>query len=89
MSGKVTCRDCAEFLADYVAGDLPADVREVFETHLQKCRNCQSYLDQYSTVIAAGKRACQQEDQAAAQSFPEELVQAILLAQAKRQPEHD
>lgn len=89
MSGKVTCRDCAEFLADYVAGDLPTDVREVFETHLQKCRNCQSYLDQYSTVIAAGKRACQQEDRAAAESFPEELVQAILLAQTKRQSSPD
>lgn len=83
MSGKVTCRDCAEFLADYVGGDLPADVRDVFETHLQKCGNCRAYLDQYSTVIAAGRRACKQEDEAAAEAFPEELVKAILAAQEK------
>ena len=85
MSGKTTCRDCAEFLADYVNGELAAEVREVFETHLQKCRNCQSYLDQYSAVIAAGQRACQQEDEASADAFPEELVKAILAAQARRQ----
>ncbi len=83
MSGKLTCRDCAEFLADYVGGDLPADVREVFELHLDKCRNCRAYLDQYSTVIAAGRRACRQEDDAASQAFPEELVRAILEAQSK------
>lgn len=83
MSGKVTCRDCAEFLDDYVSGDLPEEVRTVFETHLQKCGNCLAYLDQYSAVISAGKRACSQEDQDSADAFPEELVQAILAARTR------
>lgn len=83
MSARVTCRDCAEFLDDYVAGELPDEVKTVFETHLQKCRNCLAYLDQYSAVIAAGKRACSQEDRESADAFPEELVEAILAARAR------
>ena len=30
----MTCRELVEFLADYLAGDLPAEVRRVFEAHL-------------------------------------------------------
>ena len=88
MSGKVTCRDCADFLDDYVAGELPDEVRAVFETHLRKCRNCLAYLDQYSAVINAGKRACRQEDRDSADAFPEELVQAILAARTKDAPKN-
>lgn len=78
---KLTCRACADFLADYLAGDLPADVRETFEVHLDKCRNCRSYLDQYAAVVNAGRKACEQENELAAHAMPEELVRAILDAQ--------
>jgi predicted anti-sigma-YlaC factor YlaD len=78
---KLTCRACADFLADYLAGELAADVRETFETHLEKCRNCRAYLDQYAAVIQAGQRACARENELAAQAMPEELVRAILDAQ--------
>jgi anti-sigma factor RsiW len=74
------CRDCAEFLAEYVAGELPPDELEVFERHLKACRNCEEYMHQYRLTIAAGKVACADMPQ----DIPEALVQAILAARPKR-----
>lgn len=73
----MTCRECAEFLAEYLAGELPAEVRATFEAHLAICPNCVTYLDQYQATIGAGKAACADE---AADDFPEELIRAILAA---------
>ena len=76
----MTCRDCAEFLADYVGGDLPSDVRATFEGHLNRCPNCMTYLEQYKLTIQAGRAAFAGDDA----DFPEELVRAILAARASR-----
>jgi predicted anti-sigma-YlaC factor YlaD len=56
-------------------------VRASFELHLDRCRNCRTYLEQYAAVIRAGQNACHKEDEAAAHGLPEELVRAILEAQ--------
>ena len=79
----MTCRECAEFLADYLAGDLASEVRATFERHLERCPNCVNYLDQYKATIRAGKAAFANEagDQT---DFPEELVRAILAARGAR-----
>ena len=77
---KLTCQACAEFLADYLNGELEQDVRASFETHLDRCRNCRAYLEQYAAVIKAGQQACERENQRAAEALPEELVRAILEA---------
>ena len=50
------CRECDEFLVDYVAGDLAPDVVATFELHLSRCRNCKVYLDQYLSTIKAGRK---------------------------------
>jgi len=34
------CRELADFLMDYVSGELPEESRTHFEFHLTKCRNC-------------------------------------------------
>jgi anti-sigma factor RsiW len=73
----VTCRECAEFLADYLSGELAAEVAATFERHLTRCPNCVSYLEQYRATIEAGKVACADEPP---DDFPEELVRAILAA---------
>ena len=80
---KLTCRACADFLADYLSGELEIEVRASFEVHLDRCRNCRTYLEQYAAVIRAGQKACQQENETAARAMPEELVRAILEAQKK------
>lgn len=80
---KMTCRACADFLVDYLDGQLEPDVRATFETHLAKCGNCRTYMEQYAAVIKAGQRVCERENEQAAEAFPEELVRAILDAQKR------
>jgi predicted anti-sigma-YlaC factor YlaD len=79
---KMTCHACADFLVDYLDGQLDPGVRDTFEFHLGKCRNCRTYLEQYAAVIKAGQCACEREDEQAAGTLPEELVRAILDAQS-------
>ena len=50
----MTCRECAEFLSDYLEGDLAIEVRQVFEGHLSLCPNCVTYLEQFR-VDGAGR----------------------------------
>jgi anti-sigma factor RsiW len=81
----VKCRECDEFLGDYVAGELPPEVLATFEQHLERCRNCRVYLEQYRATIKAGKTACDAYKEGL--RMPEELIQAILAAKPKAQQE--
>ena len=74
----MTCRECAEFLADYVAGELAAEAVVTFERHLGACRNCRVYMKQYRLTIQAGKTACDTDSEL--HTPPEELIRAILEA---------
>ena len=74
------CRELAEFLFDYVSGDLPVERRERFEFHLTKCGNCHEYLVQYQMTIKAGKIACGELSDELPKNMPEELVKAVLAA---------
>ena len=72
------CRELAEFLSDYVNGELPVESRTHFEFHLSKCTNCHEYLVQYEVTIKAGKIACDEM-----QAIPDDLVAAVLAARVK------
>lgn len=76
----MTCRELADFILDYLAGELPLTTREPFERHLMQCRDCHEYLRQYRQTVEAGKRAftCLGDELPA--DVPEDLVQAILAA---------
>ena len=78
------CRECDEFLVDYVAGELPADVLATFELHVSRCRNCRIYLEQYRATIKAGRTACDAAKEGL--QIPEELIAAILAARPKDVP---
>jgi anti-sigma factor RsiW len=80
----MTCREFADFIMDYMTGELPSDERALFERHLQRCPHCPEYLKQYEDSIKAGRRAFESLEDEVPQSVPEELVQAIL--QATRRP---
>jgi anti-sigma factor RsiW len=81
----MNCRECSEFLMQYVAGELPTETHEMFVLHLAKCRNCDVYLQQYRETIAAGKMACDKEDRNPT-PIPEELIRAILAALKTAEP---
>ena len=53
----MTCREFAQFIADYLSGELSADARVEFERHLDVCPNCVAYLSNYRDTIAMGRRA--------------------------------
>jgi anti-sigma factor RsiW len=76
----VTCRECAEFLSDYLAGELSVEVRATFERHLTLCPNCETYLEQLRETIIAGQRAFEDDPGAPEPEIPEELIRAILAA---------
>ena len=74
------CRELANFLMDYVSGDLPQESRVHFEFHLSKCKNCHEYLVQYEITIKAGRIACDELSDELPQNIPDDLVKAVLAA---------
>jgi anti-sigma factor RsiW len=76
----VTCRELADFIADYLADALPADTRAQFEHHMGVCTNCVTYLDGYKATVELGRHAFDDPDAPVPDTVPEELVKAILAA---------
>ena len=80
----MTCQEIAQFLIDYVAGELSAQRRAVFERHLAGCRDCRNYLDGYRKTIALGRAALVPAGADPCADIPEALVQAVLSACRER-----
>ena len=74
------CSELADFLADYVADELPQTVRQEFERHLGICRDCRRYLDSYRKTVQLSQAALRATPDEPATDIPEELVAAILKA---------
>lgn len=81
---NVTCREFADFMADYLAGELAPELRQPFDYHLTLCANCQRYLASYRETVSLGRRAFDDEDAAVPAEVPEDLVKAILAARTPR-----
>jgi anti-sigma factor RsiW len=80
----MTCRELVDFLADYVAGDLPSTERAPFDAHLAACPECVAYLESYEATIKLGKSAFCDADDALPDDVPEGLMRAILAARGTR-----
>jgi anti-sigma factor RsiW len=76
----VTCREFADFIADYLSGQLPADARAEFTRHLGACSNCVAYLSAYRATIELGKRAFDDDAASLPAEVPAALIEAILAA---------
>jgi anti-sigma factor RsiW len=76
----MNCKTLIQFLADYLAGELPCDQFAVFEEHLAECPWCVDYLRTYQEAVRMGRAALSTPDAPAAGAAPEELIQAILAA---------
>ncbi|MEW6321126.1 MAG: zf-HC2 domain-containing protein [Acidobacteriota bacterium] len=76
----MTCREFADFIMDYLTGELPPETLEPFERHLSRCPNCHEYLAQYRQTVEAGRRAFACDDDLVPDNVPEDLVKAILEA---------
>jgi anti-sigma factor RsiW len=81
----VTCRELADFLLDYVEGDLDPEIRRSFDRHLSLCPNCVNYVRAYGATASLSRRALRDLDadpasRAVEAGVPEDLVRAILAA---------
>ncbi len=47
----MNCRDLAELLIDYIAGELPPDQAEHIRQHLEFCPPCVYYIETYQLTI--------------------------------------
>jgi len=76
----MTCREFADFIMDYLSGELSSESRAQFEHHLSLCTNCRKYLTSFEETVKLGKRAFDDDAAAVPADVPEELVKAILEA---------
>jgi anti-sigma factor RsiW len=53
----LTCREIADFLADYLSGELPVDQAARFERHLAVCPACVDYIRSYRDTIRFSRAA--------------------------------
>lgn len=79
----MTCQEVADFLMDYVNGELSPSRRAVFEEHLAICPQCVAYLQSYELTIKASKTARDHIHDWDANAVPEDLIRAILAARNK------
>jgi anti-sigma factor RsiW len=78
----MTCRELADFLDRYLAGDLPAPLLTRFEHHLSRCPNCVRYLARYRDAIVLGRSAFEDLVDPVPADVPDDLVAAILSARS-------
>jgi anti-sigma factor RsiW len=80
----VTCREFADFMMDYLSGELLSESRAEFDHHMSVCSNCRRYLASYRETVKLGQRAFEDVDADVPSQVPEELVKAILAARPRQ-----
>ena len=80
----MTCRELVDFLMSYLDGELEPNARRAFEDHLGRCPPCVAYLESYRETVRLGRSLCDPPEGPPPEEVPEELVQAILAARARR-----
>jgi len=78
----MNCREFADFLIDYLDGNLPAEEATAFEQHLRLCPPCIHYLESYKSCVQVTKR-CICDDEEVPAHVPEELINAILATRKR------
>lgn len=81
----MTCREVADFLMDYLSGDLSPGVLRTFEEHLRICEACRIYLADYRTARELGRHAFADDDARADEAgVPEVLIRSILASRGRQ-----
>lgn len=80
----MTCREFAEFLMQYLSGELLPAERSLFDGHLAECPDCVAYLRTYEETIRLEKAAFTDPAGPVPDDVPEDLVHAILATRSLR-----
>ena len=67
---KITCERVTALLIDYITGALDPTIVPVFERHLQRCQDCESFLRTYRETVRA-TRTLRYDD------IPEEMQRRV------------
>jgi anti-sigma factor RsiW len=78
----MTCHDLIEFLDLYLDGGLQPTRRALFDSHLDECPDCRSYVRSYRLATLAGRRAM---SLAPPTPVPSALIEAVLAAAPVRE----
>jgi anti-sigma factor RsiW len=78
----MTCREFADFLTQYLSGELSPAERSLFDEHLAQCPDCVAYLRTYQQTIHLAKAAFRPPGLLVSGDVPEDLVRAVLAARA-------
>jgi anti-sigma factor RsiW len=78
----LNCRECNDFLIDYLNGDLPPGQLRIFEGHIELCPPCLTYLESYRETLKLAQKCGDEQSE----PLPEALVSAILAARAEGKP---
>lgn len=80
----LTCREFDDFMADYLARELPLTRQLSCWLHVTLCSACRRYLYEYRRTIALGKKAFEQDDEPLPDSVPDALIRSALMNRRKR-----
>jgi anti-sigma factor RsiW len=79
----VTCRDFIDFLAAYLARELPPEQQSEFARHVAACPPCINYLRTYEATILLERSSLCAADDEVPPDVPRELLAAVLAARRK------
>lgn len=48
---EITCLQAVNLVTEYLDGNLPADSRQRFETHLAECQHCTEHVNQIRITV--------------------------------------
>lgn len=80
----MTCQELADFLMNYLDGELPEAQRASLAEHLELCPPCLAYLRTYERTVELGRSICSDPGGSLPDDVPEELVRAILTARSPK-----
>lgn len=80
MHRMITCKEFEDFIISYLDGTLHGAQLQMFEWHLQLCRECREYLAAYQRAMEAGKSVLSPAQEAIPENVPEDLIKAVLAS---------
>ena len=80
----MTCREIADFLMQYIDGELPWPQRTAFKMHLALCPSCRAYLKSYELTVRLARSSNSAPVTSSSESMPDELVQLILESRSRQ-----
>ena len=83
MPLMIPCEQADHFIDEYLAANLSASQRRIFQWHINLCAECSQYLEEYRHSMALGKTHFHEQNADDESEVPEGIVQAILAARSE------